>query len=495
MRVQRMSVQAERSFMKKKKAAIVVLILAAAAAVAFTGVRLHGGKNDDDSESGEVAYVETVSNLADTGAIGMNNRYAGTVESQETWSVNKNTDAEVKDLKVAVGQEVKKGDALFTYDTTKYQQDLDQANIDLQRLNNEYTSMGQTISQLTKEKAKAAAADQADYTIRIQEQQLSQQQKQLEIQSKQQDIHKLQDNINNATVTSQMDGVVKSINDGTSVSSDAQDSSYITIIKTGDYRVKGTVNEQNVGMLSEGTAVVVHSRVDEDKTWKGTISKIDTQNSVSNDSSMGYMGGSSGSAGGTNYPFYVQLDSSGGLMLGQHVYIETDTSSGIDKSKGIWIGSYMIDQSDPKHPFVWATDKKGKLEKREVTLGETDDSTGEVQITEGLSMEDSIAIPSPDLKEGMKTAPMSEMGASDGMVSGSTDVFGSSAVTGDDVVSGSYYEDTISSSQYNETESRNNPEVSGQESSSGTAIGGADGGAAEGVQEETAEGGASAAAD
>ena len=65
--------------MKKKKAAIVVLILAAAAAVAFTGVRLHGGKNDDDSESGEVAYVETVSNLADTGAIGMNNRYAGTV--------------------------------------------------------------------------------------------------------------------------------------------------------------------------------------------------------------------------------------------------------------------------------------------------------------------------------------------------------------------------------------------------------------------------------
>lgn len=444
--------------MNRKKAGILVLIIVAAGALTFGVIRMHATKNKTEN-TGETAYVDLVSNLADTGSLGTNNYYAGTVETQETWSVNKNTDAEVKDLKVAVGQEVKKGDALFTYDTTKYQQDLEQANIDLQRLNNEYTSMGQTISQLTKEKASASASEQADYTIRIQEQQLSQQQKQLDIQSKQQDIRKLQDNINNATVTSQMDGVVKSINDGTSASSDGTDTSYITIIKTGDYRVKGTVNEQNVGTLSEGTPVIVHSRVDDSKTWKGTINKIDTENTVSSNNDYGYSGASS--SGGTNYPFYVQLENSDGLMLGQHVYMQTDTGSKVDKSKGIWIGSYMVDQSDEKHPFVWAAGKNGKLEKREVKLGESDDTTGEVQITEGITMEDSLAIPSPDLKEGMATAPMSEMPSE----SGTEGVMSSSSIplSGNDVISGSYYEDTISSSEYRETESSNNPELSAEQ--------------------------------
>ena len=139
----------ERSIMNRKKAGILVLIIAAAGALTFGVIRMHAAKNKTEN-TGETAYVDLVSNLADTGSLGTNNYYAGTVETQETWSVNKNTDAEVKDLKVAVGQEVKKGDVLFTYDTTKYQQDLEQANIDLQRLNNEYTSMGQTISQLTK---------------------------------------------------------------------------------------------------------------------------------------------------------------------------------------------------------------------------------------------------------------------------------------------------------------------------------------------------------
>ena len=62
-------------------------------------------------------------------------------------------------------------------------------------------------------------------------------------------------------------------------------------------------------------------------------------------------------------------------------------------------------------------------------------------------------------------------------------------------MSGSYYEDTISSSQYNETESRNNPEVSGEESGSGAGSGGADRDAALGAQGETEEGGATAVAE
>ncbi|MGN0363163.1 MAG: efflux RND transporter periplasmic adaptor subunit [Bilifractor sp.] len=471
--------------MNKRKIIILVLILAACGVTAFGIFHAVRGKKASTADSTETAYVEKASDLADTGSLGMNNRYAGTVESQETWSVNKNADAEVKELNVSVGQEVKKGDVLFTYDTTKYQQDLDQANIDLQRLNNEYTSMGQTISTLTKEKASAKASDQADYTIRIQQQQLSQQQKQLEIQSKQQDIQKLQNNINNASVKSQLDGVVKTINDGTSVSSDSTDTSYITIIKTGDYRVKGTVNEQNVGALSEGTSVIVYSRVDSSKTWKGRITKVDTENKVTDSNSYGM---SDSSTSSTNYPFYVELENSDGLMLGQHVYMETDTGSTVDKSKGIWVGSYMVDQSDAKHPFVWTVDKNEKLEKREVTLGDTDPATDEVQITDGITMDDSLAIPSPDLKEGMATAPMSEMPSDTVMSSSAPDVSADSSV-----FSGSYYEDIVSSSTYNETESRNDPALSGQTGSDSAA---STDGNADTEQEEAAEdGGAGVTAD
>ena len=220
---------------KHKKAGVIALVVIAAGVAAwlvwFFVFRGNSGKND-----GETAYVQSVSILMDTGSVGMTNQYAGVVETQETWSVNKADDATVADLKVKVGDTVKKGDVLFTYDTSTYQSQLDQANIDLQRMNNELKTMNDTLTQLQAQQKKAAASEQANYTIQIQEQQLSIQQKQLDIQSKQADIDKLNDNIQNNQVTSGIDGVVRTINDGTStsMSSGTDSNAYITIMKTGN---------------------------------------------------------------------------------------------------------------------------------------------------------------------------------------------------------------------------------------------------------------------
>ena len=55
---------------------------------------------------------------------------------------------------------------------------------------------------------------------------------------------------------------------------------------------------------------------------------VDEQSASSSNNSNSYMwGGSSGddTTSSSSYPFYVTLDSSDGLMLGQHVYIEIDT--------------------------------------------------------------------------------------------------------------------------------------------------------------------------
>ena len=60
----------------------------------------------------------------------------------------------------------------------------------------------------------------------------------------------------------------------------------MTILATGDYRVKGSIDEQNVYNLSVGQAVVVRSRVDETMTWTGTISAIDTESKIENNNDI-----------------------------------------------------------------------------------------------------------------------------------------------------------------------------------------------------------------
>ena len=87
----------------------------------------------------------------------------------------------------------------------------------------------------------------------------------------------------------------------------------------------------------------------------------------------------------SNYPFYVQLDGTNGLMLGQHVYVEPDIGQQEVKT-GIWLSDYFINDVD-SNPYVWADDGNGKLEKRSVTLGTHDENMMEYQITDGLNKE------------------------------------------------------------------------------------------------------------
>ena len=70
----------------------------------------------------------------------MENRYAGVVESENTWKVEKNSEKKVKEVYVEVGQEVQVGTPLFSYDTEKFQSDLEQAQLDLERINNELST-------------------------------------------------------------------------------------------------------------------------------------------------------------------------------------------------------------------------------------------------------------------------------------------------------------------------------------------------------------------
>ena len=99
-------------------------------------------------------------------------------------------------------------------------------------------------------------------------------------------------------------GVVKSIRNGTANAGDSlsgtQDNSFITVMKSGDYRIKGSINEQNISQIAEGSPMLAVSRTDSSKTWRGTVSKIDTSNP-----SSGQNNGMSSdmASGSSSYPF------------------------------------------------------------------------------------------------------------------------------------------------------------------------------------------------
>ena len=390
--------------MKKKIIAIVCAV--AVLAAAGGGVTWHFLGNST-KEDDNVVYVNTVKALTNLGTgNGMENRYAGVVESENTWKVEKNSEKTVKEVYVEVGQEVQVGTPLFSYDTEKFQSDLEQAQLDLERINNELSSMNTNIDQLYKDKKQASKDQQASITLEIQEAELDLKKKEYEGKSKQAEIDKLNNNITNATVISEIAGVVKSINNDDSsagaYSGDNSDNSFLTVLATGDFRVKGQINEQNMsdGSITEGSQVIVHSRVDENQTWTGTVTKIDRENARTGSNNV-YSSSGDSMTQSSNYPFYVQLDGTNGLMLGQHVYVEPDIGQQEVKT-GIWLSDYFINDVD-SNPYVWADDGNGKLEKRSVTLGTHDENMMEYQITDGLAEDDAITFPEDGLEEGMKT--------------------------------------------------------------------------------------------
>lgn len=392
--------------MKKKGIIIliVVLLVLAGAAGAIYYV-LHNKKASNE----ELVYATKISDL-NGGYDLTESRYMGTVESQEVKGVNRDSDKKVKELYVKEEDEVKAGDVLFEYDTESMELQLRQLELELTSINNNIATLNQQIASLTTEKAAAPAEEQLSYSAQIQNLQAQVNQANYDASAKQLEIDRQKLSMENTKVVAPMDGIIKTINENNSTSSSDDDSSnsnsdngsdstsnaYITIMAKGDYRIKATASELTVRSMSEGQSMIIRSRVD-DSTWTGTVTKIDLEHPDNGNNNDYYM--SSGTTA-TKYPFYISLDSTDGLMLGQHVYVEADYGQG-DVKEGLWLDEYYIMQEDDG-AYVWAENAKGYIEKRKVELGEYDENMMRYQILSGLTEDDYIAYPEDRVKEGMK---------------------------------------------------------------------------------------------
>lgn len=344
--------------------------------------------------SGTEVYVQSVKNLTSLGGIAPGDRFAGLVVSENVTEIEKDQDKTILELNVKAGDDVKVGQELFSYDTEELQLTLDKQKLELEQLNASIESYKKQITQLEKERKSVGSTAKLQYTVQIQTTQVDLKEAEINVKTKEAEIAKSEDLLANATVLSPVDGRVQAVSES---GTDQQGNPlpYITIQQVGSYRIKGTINELQRGGILEGSRLTIRSRTSSD-TWSGTVELVDYENPSQGSSSDMYYGmdNSDEMTASSRYPFYVQLDSTEGLMLGQHVYMELETEEG--SSDALSVGGAFICYEEDGSAYVWA-EKSGRLEKRAVTLGEYNMMRDTYEILSGLTEEDYIAFPDMEL--------------------------------------------------------------------------------------------------
>lgn len=368
-----------------------------AAAVA-TGGLFWWKSRTDSSDSDGIAYVSAVSELNTAVSLGANMQFSGVVEPQQVKEIKADTSKTISEISVEEGAHVKKGDVLFSYDIESMELELQQGEVEVERMENEITSNEQQISQLESEKNNASADDQLSYTTQIQSLETDIAKTKYDIKTKQIELEKLKKTIKNSSVKAEISGTIQSLKTVEQMQTDGTDV-IMKIMSDGEFRVKCTINEQNMGMIWADQPVLIRSRID-DTVWNGTVTEIGKEAETNQNDMMMYENDEMSTS--SKYPFYVTLESGEGLMLGQHVLVDGSESSTVEKD-GIWLYSDYIITDENGKSYVWATDSGDKLEKREVKLGETDEMMGDCEIVSGLEDDDMIAYPSDFYEVGMRT--------------------------------------------------------------------------------------------
>ena len=339
-------------------------------------------------------YVQSVASLANLGGIAPGDRFAGIVVSENVTEIQKDSDKTIEELLVKAGDDVTEGQELFSYDTEELQLNLDKQKLELEQLNATIENYNDQIADLEKDRNRVGTADKLQYTIQIQSLQVDLKEAELNVKAKETEVQQSETLLENATVVSPVNGRVQSISES-GTDNYGNPVAYITIQQAGSYRIKGTLGELQRGGIMEGSRMKIASRTDEDTFWSGTVTLVDYENPTQgNDNNYYYVSSSDEMTSSSKYPFYVELDSTEGLILGQHVYMELETEEG--ETSGVSISSAFFCFEEDGSAYVWA-EHRGKLEKRTVTLGEYNAMLDTYEVVEGLTEEDYIAFPDAEL--------------------------------------------------------------------------------------------------
>ena len=172
-------------------------------------------------------------------------------------------------------------------------------------------------------------------------------------------LQKQQNAIDNAKVTAEMDGIVKTVKTPEAMQADGTDV-IMTITVSGNYRIKGTLSETAARHGVNGKDGDSFPESIPEQYWTGTVTEIGTEAEQNSNNDMMY-GSSSSDNTASKYAFYIKLDKEMALLLGQHVLIEPDVGQNSGHT-GIWLyQDYLVQDGD--NSYVWVSNSKHELKR------------------------------------------------------------------------------------------------------------------------------------
>ena len=200
------------------------------------------------------------------------------------------------------------------------------------------------------------------------------------------------------TVTADTAGTITSMNEDLPTQSKAkkEEETFIEIMDKSKTLIKGSVSEFDREKLSVGQRVDVVDRKDPKKRWSGTVTQVGTLTTANAGNSNGGNKQQENPNQG-KFPYTVELDQGGEMpLVGSHSYVNVVENTP-EAGKVVVNKAYTFSKNGKT--YVWKVEGK-KVKMKEVKTKKVSDRL--VEITEGLTMKDTISTPREGMKDGME---------------------------------------------------------------------------------------------
>lgn len=309
------------------------------------------------------------------------------------------TKGKVKDIFIKEGDEVQKGQKLFSYDSPELALQIKQADLDNQMTTMRSKQASDKIDSLNQDIQKAKDAGAPSTVIQPLEAQvadLESQMKTIDLEKQKNDLQQqeLQKKQEDLIVYSKNNGVVQKLDpDASQGSTQLQPKAFIQIASKDPFQIQGTLTELQKSQIQKGQAVTITAKAVANKTWKGKITEV-SEYPTTADSGQINTTDAAASQTISYYTYKASLESQDGLSPGYHVSMQVNISS--QKLLSVPRSS-IVEENNESYLFI---NDNGKLKKTKVTTGLSD---GEwIQVSQGVKEGDKVAeSPSSKLQDGM----------------------------------------------------------------------------------------------
>jgi len=220
---------------------------------------------------------------------------------------------------------------------------------------------------------------------------------QLSIKQTNLDIQKLETTLHDCTVTSTVNGVVKSAGDPEEGVEDGKP--FMVVDSSEGLYLTGSVTELQLDSIAPGQKVSVMS-------WNSGMTFEAEITEISPYPSTGRYYGSNPNV--SLYPFKAYIEDSSGLMNNEYVQISMNTVSSDANPEALYLHKAYILEEDGKS-YVYVRDENEKLRKQEVVTGKMIYGSYK-EIKSGLTASDYIAFPyGKGLRDGVKTKEQTDI--------------------------------------------------------------------------------------